>query len=216
MSYSISKNISDNDYDLLNNASNLEELEAARDLFMSWIEKEKKEIGNGIIIRVLSMKEYERYILNDTLSGSIVEGDENAWHKLIPQDYTNNLYIYYGQELRSETLHMYFENYADNINDIVPRKYTYSIVLGATYATGRESYWKRASMSSVNNDSKDFTTYSNFITAYNDNPFNPNNGTYDKPYGTYYVGIRVFYNEHKCFRPVFQFNDTNKSSGIFY
>ena len=216
MSYYISKSISDNEYNLLSNASNLEELENARDLFMSWIKSEEQETENNIGIRVLSMKEYEKYILNDTLSGSIVEGNEDTWHKLIPQSYTNNLYIYFGQELRRETLHMYFENYADNINNIVPRKYTYSIALGSTYMTGRESYWKRTSMSSVNNDSKDFTTYSNSITAYNDNPFNPNEGTYDNPRSTYYVGIRVFYYEHKCFRPVFQFQDNKKSYNVFY
>lgn len=48
------------------------------------------ENDNNVLIRILSLKEYEKYIENGTLDGSITKYDEKAWHHMnIP----HNLYI---------------------------------------------------------------------------------------------------------------------------
>lgn len=172
-----------------------------------------KSLKNCVGIRILSLNEYDKYILNGTCDGSIIKGNDNVWNKLVPQSYTNNLFIDWGKQNKTVNWDTYFENYSDNISDIIPRKYAYSITLGACYAyPGNEGSWKRANRTSPNNDNKNLSIISSSITAYQGG----NTTSFDNPdIYAFYVGIRVYYKEHKTFRPIFNIIDNNKSANLF-
>lgn len=174
-----------------------------------------KSLKNCIRIRILSLNEYDKYILNGTCDGSIIKGNDNVWNKLVPQSYTNNLFISWSRENKTVNHYTYFENYSDNITNITPRKYTYSINIGACYAYPENNgSWIRANRTSSNNDNKNLSIINSNITAYKGSS---TTSSFDNPdIYVYYVGIRVYYKEYKTFRPIFNIIDNNKSSGSYY
>ena len=165
----------------------------------------------SILCRILSINEYNKFVINDTLDGSITKSDDNVWHKFVPQGYTNNLFVNWGQRLDTATLTSYYENYSDNTTNITPRIYTYSIVIGACYAYPENNgSWTRANRTSPNNDNKNLSIISSNITVYRGDK-----GSFDNATDYWYTGVRVYYNEYKTFRPVFNYIDNKKSNDIF-
>ena len=199
-----------------------------------------KSLKNCIGIRILSLNEYNKYIENGTLDGSITKYDERVWHINIP----HNLYII-GLRPNDEyliTSSSYgLQYYWDNKTNPPLGKNSYKIFYKLWGWSGEESlrtiamydYHIEYLMNNINNKNAligannririclGYTTgVFTFGTIYSIDNMNKNSTVYLSPQmqTSVYGSTKVYYRQISFptgFRPCFSIIDNNKSANLF-
>lgn len=181
--------------------------------------KENNSINkNSSNIRILSLNEWNKYIANDTLNGSISAKNINVWHYIQTTDYYKELITDYKQVRETYDKVSYFELFSDNTSNIIKTNMSYKINLKCNwtnrkYPESNQYYWGVESYQSPASFSKSLS-----LNSFNFECIAPSNKgyTYDTPSNDYsFVALRIRTKEYMCFRPVLQYVDNKKSNNIY-
>ena len=164
--------------------------------------KETETSTNKASIRILSLNEWNKYIVSSTLDGSITAKDTNAWH------WHNAGNIYHdGCPNQKMGIHaMYFELSGYNTSNVSRNRYMNSLSFYMKTKVGIEPYAKSYNTPTTVDLAKNSYIYSYY--------FGPSQGVTAISAGTPWLGyyeVRYI----MSFRPVFQYIDNKKSENIF-
>ena len=212
----MSHNISDELYNQIVNTNSPNELWELKNLIINNSINENDSNKNSINIRSLSINEYNKYIINDTLKGSITNNNINVWrHQNFHRSYrttdcnyacaytivsiargsTNNV-----TNLLSETLQNNSNQNNVSLADIKLELHNYDYYrssVGTTYSGYGHDYYNLLQ----HNISKSQSTLTFRMSA-----------TAKANYTTTVILNGTVY---MCFRPIFQYIDNKKSNNIF-
>lgn len=201
-----------------------------KELFASIFKIKKEESINNTttFIRILSKNEYNKYIINGTLDGSITAGHYDVWNDnevgesyegvyyLYPNDGEGNQswdyvkqwlanpnFVYIGHSNLNKTYNINYETLSDNTGETNQRIKKYQPRYDAiTLWSGRYNgavYNMNASFNKNETVNKNFYYKTDYRVTANVNPGK----------------IEMNFNLNSCFRPVFTYKDNNKSTNIY-
>ena len=237
--------ISQNNIDKIVNAKTLDDfLEAQESIINELTQNDNLNDENMLIVRIPSINEYNIFIINDTLDGSIINNDNNVWHKhslnfiflTITNRYNCNFdidsivnhintnidnRIFAGESFKN------LKNYdgiglrnADTNQTINWRDFVSYIEL---HSDNNSQYFNiNSQICKICNFNVWFTNYYAIATECRYNTYIPTQ--FDKKLSNQQINISTTavnlktnysYSIYLGFRPIFQYKDTNKSTNIF-
>ena len=226
--YELISSITNETYNQILEAINSNE---KKELFASIFKIKKEESTNNTttFIRILSKNEYNKYIINGTLDGSITAGHYDVWNDnevgesyegvyyLYPDDGEGNQswdyvkqwlanpnFVYIGHNNLNKTYNINYETLSDNTGETNQRIKKYQPRYDAiTLWSGRYNgavYNMNISFNKNETMNKNLGYKTDYrVTADHVNPGK----------------IEMNFNLNSCFRPVFQFLNNQKSNNIF-
>ena len=202
MPYKQTRSLSSSECEQIINASALEDFISIKNLLLTIIEENTgNNTKDDIAIRILSNAEWNKYIISSILEGTITANNINVWHYHTFNDIyiaTNSVNHRHGTASVTVCRETTASNTTSNALTVAYRNLNIRV-----RELGTPSGEKSRTDSETMNISKRQTVYQYW--------FDGLHGITTSPYGCYCSVSHAV-----CFRPVFQFNDTNKSSGIFY
>lgn len=164
-----------------------------------------------IAIRLLSLNEYNKYIINGTCDGSITNDNVNVWHTVNHTKFSYYWKYSYDKDGWTHVerpvidfLHEAIQNNTDSVFTYIEPTHRFVFDMNF-YGTSSSAVGK------YNVDSKAFTTM-NKSSAYASQHID----LYPRSDWPNWMRVLTDIKWVVCFRPAFQIKDTNKSNNIFY
>jgi len=224
--------ISDLLYNQLINSNTLEELLTSRDLIRN-SQNTQGDVSNEnfVLIRILSKNEYDKYIKNGNLNGSVTENNMNTWNYSRYNGYLMLFGVYGGYNIDTYDT---FQSRDKNLK--APKNRVSCYHKGAWHDAANwimQTYFIFEILSN-NNENKNTGIFNNDVlleiyintseTIYK-NYSVPKNVTFNKSEINHldsfsaspvsYVTGTIKLNCYSSFRPVFNYKDNNKNNYIF-
>jgi len=236
MSYVISNEL----YNQLINANTLEEFQQSRDLIVNSQTSDEISLNyNSIFVRILSLSEYDKYIVNSTLNGSVTKKNINVWHyqglagglhyAYASQNHWNDCNASIASKLHYPVSSVLRDTTGNGIKMTIPSTTIYSEILSNNTSNTGIAYFPIEQVTDFvftyqgSYGYYDYSTYTFFHTFSKLQNISKSIATFSNQYGptnVYNNGhnqwtITHTYNIHNSFRPAFLYVDNNKSTNIF-
>ena len=163
--------------------------------------EETETSTNNASIRILSLNEWNKYIVSSTLDGSITAKDINTWH----WHNAGNIYNGACQNKKLGIHTMYFELSAYNTSNISRNRYMNNLNFYLKQEVGTSTY-----IHSYNTPTTFDISKGSYIYSYNFGAERGITAVNDIPWLGYYEVRYIM-----SFRPIFQYIDNRKSENIF-
>ena len=225
--YKVSKEL----YNLIQNADDLQTLKnSVEEEVFSYLNHNK----NYIKIRILSSNEFDKYICNDTLDGSISIKDSKVWNinyhgksylaniartNFAPDEsylYNDNQQFFYVKSIN----YSYYQSWAATVIFSDNIYYEYANNNTANKCTCKRNYseWCMVWIGYYPDrtrriDTRRLVMESNILVDKNNSSIVTSQEQFRNFHGTI-EGYNLY--RHHCFRPAFRFIDNNKSKNIYY